>query len=492
MSSMADYTDTRPRHLDQAMKTRDKIGIGCMVLFLLPFCAVGVGSAFNAVRSALARDWGQAGLSLVFALTFGGAGFGLLFALRGGFRRHRKTERLERQHPHEPWLWRPEWADGRIESSARQRTLMAWIFSIFWNLIAFTVPFFVVPEALREGNRAVLLALVFPAIGLGLLVWAIRLTVRYRKYGISVFRLATVPGVIGRLLQGIIVTNAPVRPLEGFRVTLTCINRISRSGSDNTHEKVLWQEERSVTRVHREGRRTVIPVSFRLPHDARESDERDQHDKVIWRLEAHASVPGVDYHVSFDVPVFRTPESDTPLTEEEEMSLAAPEGEFCQPPESRISVRESLRRTEIYLPAARNLGLASGISVFFIMWTGVVYALPKLGAPLIFPIVFGLFDLLLGYAVVASWLLTTHIVAEPSGIRAKSGVLGFGRIRQVPLNEIDDIVLKIGMQAGNRPYYDIKIVRDSGKKVKAGSAIRDKREAEWLIETLWRGLDVEP
>jgi hypothetical protein len=492
MRLLAGHAGFPPRHPRQPLKTSDKIGIGCLVLFLLPFCAVGVGTAVNAVRSILAGEWGQAGVSTVVALIFGGAGFGLLLAVRKGLERHRATEWLKQQHPNEPWLWRPDWAAGRIESSLRARMLTVGAFSIFWNLIAFAVACAVISQAVDEGNKTALLVLAFPAIGLGLLAWAIRLALRHRRYGVSVLRLATVPEVIGRLLRGTIVTNAPVRLRDAFHVTLTCLNRHSDSGSDDTSEKVLWQEEHAVERVHHEGGATVIPVSFRLPGDLRESGEHDEHDYIIWRLEVYASVPGVDYTARFEVPVFRTPDSGRPLTPEEERSLPMSEGEFRQPPESRILVRESLRRTEIYFPAARNVGIAAGVTVFFIMWTALVYALPKLGAPIVFPILFGLFDLLLGHAVVASWLLTTHIVSEPSAIWVRSGVLGFGRIRHVPVEEIDDIVLKIGMQAGNRPYYDIKIMTDNGKKVNAGSAIRDKREAEWLIERMWRGLDVEP
>jgi hypothetical protein len=473
------------------MTTADKVGVGCLILFLLPFYAVGIGTAVNALRSILAGEWGQAGLSTVVALIFGGAGFGLLLAVRQGLERQRATEWLKRQHPNEPWLWRSDWAAGRIESSGRQKILIVGGASVLWNLIAFAVSAAVIPQALDEGNTTALIVIAFPAIGLALLAWAVRLILRHHKYGVSVLRLATVPGEIGRLLRGMIVTNARVRPHDDFRVTLTCLNRVSDSGSDDTREKVLWQDERPVERVHHEGGATVIPVSFRLPGDVRESGEHDEHDYVLWRLEVYASVPGVDYTASFEVPVFRTPESGRPLTAEEERSLPDTEHEYRQPQESRIFVSESVRRSEIYLPAARYPGFAVGITAFFVLWSSFFYALIELGAPIVFPIIFGLFDLLLAYAVMVGWFLTTHIVSEPSGIWVKSAVLGFSRIRRVPIAEIEDITLKIGMQAGHRPYYDIKIVRSTGRDVTAGHAVRDKQEAEWLIGRMWNGLGLK-
>jgi hypothetical protein len=46
----------------------------------------------------------------------------------------------------------------------------------------------------------------------------------------------------------------------------------------------------------------------------------------------------------------------------------------------------------------------------------------------------------------------------------------------------------ITMQGGGTAYYDVTIVRKNGKKVSAGSGIRDKREAEWLAATLKESL----
>jgi hypothetical protein len=44
------------------------------------------------------------------------------------------------------------------------------------------------------------------------------------------------------------------------------------------------------------------------------------------------------------------------------------------------------------------------------------------------------------------------------------------------------------MQGGSAPSYDVRIVRRDGKRIAAGSGIRDKREAEWLAWTIEQGL----
>jgi hypothetical protein len=40
------------------------------------------------------------------------------------------------------------------------------------------------------------------------------------------------------------------------------------------------------------------------------------------------------------------------------------------------------------------------------------------------------------------------------------------------------------MQAGTTPYYDVIVLRKDGKRVVAGRSVRDKREAQWLVQTI--------
>jgi hypothetical protein len=473
------------------MMLKAALGYGCLLLFLAPFCGVGIFMTINGLRAAVAGEWGEAGTSLVFGLVFGGVGFGLLAALFHGRKKQQELERLQGEHPSEPWLWRPDWAAGRIEGSSRAKMFLAWGFALFWNLISYAVaPVAIVEGYLKEDAAITLLVLIFPLVGAGLLVWAIRATIRHRKFGVSVFRMASVPGVIGRKLEGVILTNTIVRPDDAFHVTLASVNRITTGSgkSQSTRENIVWQEERELKRVHQVGRATAIPVAFRLPQDVRQSDTTEPGDQIIWRLEARAEVPGVDYHASFDVPVFRTPESDIPLPPEEGEAFSGALEDYRQPPDSRIVVTEHMRRTEIYFARARNPGVAAGLTLFFIIWTGITVALPRLGAPFIFPIVFGLFAALLFFAVFQLWLGSTRVVLTPDEARVSYGPLG--RTRRVQADDIDDVTLKIGMQAGKRPYYDIQIVKSNGKRLYSGRSIKDKQEAEWLVEQMKEALEL--
>jgi hypothetical protein len=460
---------------------------GCAVLFMLPFAGVGVFTAVFSVRAALAHDWKQALFLAVFALTFGTVGFGGIVAVFAGKRRSDAQQAIRDAHADSPWLWRPDWAAGRVEDDSRTTASFAWFFAILWNLVSLPAGFFGVREAVEKGNHAALLALLFPAIGVGLLVWAVRSWLRYRRYGISRFELTTLPGVIGHSLGGTVRIAEPLRPEGGFQVTLTCLRRHTTGSGKNrsTSESILWQEDRRVMGVG-----TSIPLTFAIPADALPSDDSNPNDRRIWRLGVSADVPGVDYHSSFEVPVFRTEASDTPRTSAEEQAARDPEAPavYRQPATSRIEVTSNRRGTEILYPAARNPAAAAGLTVFFAIWCAAIWATIRFGAPIIFPIVFGLFGILLLIGLLDAWLRVTRVAVEPGRVTVATGYLSAGTGKTISSEEIEDIVPRITMQAGATPYYDVTIVRKDGKKVSAGSSVRDKREAEWLAATMKESL----
>jgi hypothetical protein len=50
------------------------------------------------------------------------------------------------------------------------------------------------------------------------------------------------------------------------------------------------------------------------------------------------------------------------------------------------------------------------------------------------------------------------------------------------------VTTRIGYQQGTTPFYDISIDTTAGKRVAAGRAVRDKREAEWLAATITKAI----
>jgi hypothetical protein len=119
------------------------------------------------------------------------------------------------------------------------------------------------------------------------------------------------PGVPGQTFAGLVRTRAMIDPEGGFQVRLMCL-RVKQTGSGKnrrTDETPLWEHEEVMPGAGRRADGIAIPVAVPLPADARETDERNSTDKVIWRLEVKAALPGVDFKGRFEVPVFRVPPS---------------------------------------------------------------------------------------------------------------------------------------------------------------------------------------
>jgi hypothetical protein len=474
------------------------LGLGCVALFLLPFAGFGSFAGWQGLQRAAQGNWREGLFFLLFAVVFGGVGFGGIALVLAGKGKLEEQEKLKARHPDEPWLWQTDWASARVGDASRLGLWASWAFALLWNLVSIPAGYAGVRAALFENNKAGMIALLFPLVGVGLVVWAVRTTVRFKKYGSSRFELSTLPGVIGHTIAGAVRIPSLLEPAEGFYTTLSCVRQITTRGKDSsTTESILWQEERNIRGEpsrDASGMATRIPIAFRLPADAQPCDSTNPNDRVLWRLKVSASVPGVDYASVFEVPVFRTAASARPLSEDEDRlthDQLVPSN-YRQPAGSRIAVTANLRGVEIYFPAARNLGAATGGTVFTVLWIAIVWFLIHVKAPLLFPIVFGLFGLLLIYGTLQLWLGVSRVTVNTNTVAVASGYISPGRERSLSAGEITDISTSIGMQAGSTPYYDLAIVLKNGKKVIAGRSVRDKREAEWLAITMKRALGLDP
>jgi hypothetical protein len=469
-------------------------GLRLFGLFLLPFCAVGVGAAVAAVVRALAGDWTQAGFYLLFALVFGGVGFGLLGPIVLGRRTVAATIERAHAHPDEPWLWREDWAAMQVRDAARTATWRAIFFAVLWNLISIPVSIAVVGEELPKGHTLALLGLLFPLVGVVLAVSATRQTLRYRRFGVSQLDLERVPVPVGHPLVGTVRAAVDTAPPDGFRVVLSCIHR-TRSGSgddETTTEHVRWQEERQASgtavRDYR-GAGITIPIAFDIPADVQGTDESRPRDVIVWRLSVSASCPGVDYASTFDVPVYYTAESARPRSRDEVDRVARTA--MSDPPAapSSIVVTRDAAATTIF-PAFRNPGPTLSLGAFTCLWTGTIWIQRMLGAPLFFPVITGVFAVVLWWVTLAMAFTSSRVVVQGDGLVVTRRFLGIPRRRSLAAPDVASIEMPIEMQAGSTPYYGIRVRRHAvpGRRlagaITIGTGIRDKREAERLVAAI--------
>lgn len=443
-------------------------------------------------RSLLYRQarWGLLAFMGLFSLLFCGAGFGLMFAGLWGKRKLEQEQNLTVQHPGEPWRWKQEWGDGRIASAGKARFLLPTIMAVFWNLISTPLIFVIPREVLDKQNYLALIALVFPLVGVGLAVWAGRSFVRWKKFGDSVFEMSTFPGVIGGRLAGRVLTSVDLDPSTGFLVKLSNINRVTTGSGDNrsTSERILWQDERHLLEetAQYDSTRSEIPVDFAIPHEASPTEERSDDDEILWRLQVSAEVPGVDFDALFEIPVFMTDES---RPESEIDDASEPWGGSSEPTMDLGSygIDSELMSTggqRLTFRAGRHRGTALVLTAFLLIWLGINYLLLALDAPLFFPIIWGLFSLLLLFGTLDLWFERRSVEVHPDHLAMSGGIFGLGKTIEVPRSAIQEITPVRGMQSGNKLFYRIQIRTRDDKKHIAATKLDNLSLARHIVDLL--------
>ena len=122
-----------------------------------------------------------------------------------------------------------------------------------------------------------------------------------------------------------------------------------------------------------------------------------------------------------------------------------------------------------------------------LIWTGALWLQIALDAPFFFPLLTGLFEVLLLAIVADLWLGTTTVTMGPHTIRCRQAIAGLGTTRVIASTDIVKIELHISMQTTGRtgtPYYEIRATTGAGRHQSLGSGIRNKAHAEWLAQEI--------
>jgi len=446
----------------------------------------------NPSEALLNRElrWEMVAFQSVFAVAFGLVGFGLLIGSLFGIRRTREQKASQAEHPSEPWRWNPEWAQGVIRAGSKGQMVGMLVFTVLWNAISMPLLFILPREISEKGNRAGWIGFLFPLVGVGLIVGTIRSVIRWVRFGKSTFQMAAVPGVIGGRVAGIVTLPRGVQPANGFVVTLNCLETVTTGSGKNrsTKERTLWQDSHI---MRAEPMRTdpmlqALPVLFAVPYELPSATPDAADGKVTWRLEVTADIPGIDYLVQFEIPVFKTAASSRDF-KLDPSSIA--KYEVKQDPartlrDAKLVLTQTTGGTSIVFPMCMRPGQALGVTAFFLLWTGIVVFLAKVDAPKIFPIIFGIFDLLLFYATLDAWLGSARIDVKRGTVCLQSGLFGSGAVRELPGTEIDRIESAVGPQQGTAITHLVRVHMKDGKTHDAGRPLARHLEAGALADVM--------
>lgn len=443
-----------------------------LILFATPFAGFGMVAFIKGVSFLTAGDTRNGIPLCLFGLVFSLVGFGLMAGAVIGRKKLKQKAALQARFPDKPWMMRPDWAEGKIKSSAMGQSYVYLIMGVAFAGIGGLVSSFALPEVWQKHNNAALLVLLFPLIGIVLLVAFINAWRSQQRFGTCALELAQIPIPLGGVLEGMITTGHPLALEHELRLVCSCIRReVTGAGkSRSTQEFVLWQSEKIYS--ERAGLaaagpgQTGIPVHFKLPNDQPESYSRGS-ESVLWRIEAKSRMHGPGFCALFELPVFQV--AGAAVTDAEDAdptaALQAPMEEVRRDENSKIKISDSPEGREFYFPAARNPGAALFVTLIFLVWSGIFYVLVHGKAPLIFPIFWGITDALLALGCFNAWFKSSRVVINSTRVRAVTRYLLFTRTRQFNASEVSRFATKIGMRSGSKVYTDIRLIpRGSDEK----------------------------
>lgn len=423
--------------------------------------------------------WEMLGFQLIFVAAFGGFGGFIVYL---SLRRDRDAELAEASTES---LMAMSGRAHLISSGGKSGLIAVWAFAVIWNAISSPV-LFAVPSELDKGNHAILIGLLFSAVGALLLTWAIRRTMEWRRFGKVDLAMDPFPGAIGGEMGGTIELRERYRQNHTYTATLSCLHvTISGSGKNRSRrEKVVWQADGKLA-TEPSGRGTRLHIKFPVPADLPESQPpTPPHHE--WRLDVHGDLPGIDFNRSFTIPMRR-----------HQAQSRAREGVKPDPasmpfPASTVRVSHTAGGKQFYFPYGRQklaalmmfaFGLAcTGVPTWFLyrwftgdgdwfMWIFILTFLP-----------FAALLCSLGMWTVGNSLTVT---ASSQGLDVQRRFLGLTtrRDRLTP-NRIDDIAIEGGMtyqtMGKTVQLKRLKAIDADGRKIAVGENIKGTDIAEML------------
>jgi uncharacterized membrane protein YhdT len=409
-------------------------------------------------RAVLDREmrWGRLAIGMIFPMGFGGIGLFFLWAMRRGARADKQLERNRERWPEQPWMWHEDWRTPELVARSSATMWLAIAFAVLWNLVSAPVAF-LVPGEIADGNWPALAGLLFPIVGIGLIVWAVREVLRKRRYGDSVLRLDSLPVPLGGMLRATFEVPARLADRE-LEVQLACVHRF-RSGSGKnrrTREVILWEDRQQATaRSGSAPGSTAARIEMPLPLDQPAARRQPTDDTIFWRLTVEAEEPGVDFKGQFELPVFETEITEAARENPQAALDQRIESEAWR--ETGVEYGRAAGGQRFYFPRLRMLGAGLVLLLFSLPFSGAGIFLMIGEGQWIFGGIFALAGTLILLGALSMLFQRSEMIVGLERLRWRHGV--FGGWQEVDAGEIRSLDVARSGSAGRRVYYRLQLRR---------------------------------
>ncbi len=444
---------------------------------------------------------GLLAFQMVFVVVFGGFGVGMLLWGRQMRRGDVQKARRLQAAGDAPWLANKAWAGNRIRSDKRWEVWFAWGFAVVWGAIAYPAALAALPRAWRQDNLLVVAVLgLIGAVGLGLLVWAVRATLDARRQGEVHLVMDPFPGAIGGHVGATLeLPGIRYRPELGFLVTLRCASGhqgrsagSSGGGRAESREHVVWQTE-GAAQVQPQGQGSRVAFRLSVPPGLPESEQAVGQSEHRWYVLVESADPARPFSRRFEVPVYATLAESAWLTQDaasHPQVLARHEAEL----DTVSNIEPIAGGVRLYQPYGRlwqqnAVWMVMG-AVFFAAGMAAGYG----GAPVLFPLAFGGIGgamVVWGFYAVSNSL---RVQLDRQGLHTERRLLGLVLAwHRVPAADIARLSIKESYttQSGNQhtTFYRVQVTLRSGKSVTIADSLRGRPVAEQLLTRLAKATD---
>ena len=438
--------------------------------------------------------WGLVGFKSIFLLVFGGFGGGLLFFV--WLAPDKEKDADDPAYAEQPWLLDDAWQSPEIRSSSKASMYGVWAFAAFWNLISAPLPFLLYEEVVEKQNYLALVGLLFTAVGIGMIVWAIRRTLEWKRFGPTPVMLDPFPGSIGGHVGGTINLNLPYDASNEFQLTLTNLKSyISGSGKNRSRKESAKWQDLIVAHSESTGTGTRLTFRFDVPDGLRESDaSRDNDSYYLWRLDLVGELDGPDLNRSFDIPVYATATQSNSLSQ-----LAVDRGRDKQTARAEKAVRDVIRITtgtngrSMFYPMGRHFWSALAGFVIGSTFAAVgAYIFVEEGQR-IFGSVFGGIGGLVALGTLYAMFNSLEVTRDANGFRTVRRWLGIPvKTRRMGSHEFHHFEKnsRFQQQGGGKHvmFYSIYAVDRSGRSVVVGEGFKGHSQADAAIRIIGQEL----
>ncbi len=390
---------------------------------------------------------------------------------------------LNKANPKQTFDWRSvkDWQTGRIRSNAKGIIWIALLFGIVF--IGLSLPaVLAIPDELQKGNKAILLVLMFPVVGVVAMVTFLRALLAWRTFGVTELILDPLPGSLGGDFGGRIETNIPYRPENEFKATLNCQRKYTTgSGKErSTSTRTIWQREGLAHTRRGLNNKTELQIRFSVPGHL-PATERPSSDFHLWTLQVECKLPGIDFNRSFMVPVVDT---GRPLRSSLDIPYVKDAVPLLEVPSNTVQISSYQDGLRFYYPWHRYLLMSVLLIVFGTAFAAFGWLAGQHGAASIIPVSFGIMggmSTLVGLLVIGNTLTTT---VTSDGIETVRKMYGIPFRKRLRIHEISKLERISGgeMQTGAKTtvYHAIRVLGTNGRQIIIADALKGSRQADFI------------